>query len=262
MSRFGTSALDQGGYLLIELVVSAMVLLLALSALAAAMTNSDNSSISNERQIDLLSVVQNRIEDVHQVAKQYGFTAVALSSNPAQGSDATLPTAPTDPDDFISPYVSNFVTSTSGTSENYLIEKNWDNTTEGTISGSSYSEELEVDPTNGKVSPVVYVDTSTDTTYSSSSSVPSGDPYAAVYTYITIAPHGVNANLETCPVGTVSASTAGDTRRVIVAARLYQPRTGDIGSVTPQYASTVMSAPVAANQCPSSWGLNFGPDIK
>jgi type II secretory pathway pseudopilin PulG len=258
---------DEPGDTLIEVVVATLVLILIVGAVAGMMVTNNKASLGNQRQTQLISVLQQRIEYIHQVLAQnyptLGFAAIALSSNPAQGVDATPPTDPTDPNDFIAPYVSNFVTATSSTAEKFLVESNYNHTTEGTIDGgTTYAEVLQVDPTNGRIAPVTYVDISTGTTYASLGSVPSGDPYATVYTYVTQAVTGVNASLSACSTG-VTGSTTGDARRVIVAAKLYTPtgRLDNIGSKFPQYATTVIGDPVPADTCQGASGLRIGLNI-
>lgn len=258
---------NDAGFSLFEVVLAMFISIVIFGAIATAMINNNKSSLQNQRQTQLVSVLQQQIEHIHQLLTQnyaaVGFAALALSSNPATGSDPTLPASPTDPNDFISPYVANFVTATSGTAEGYLIETNYNATGEGTIDGgASYTEELQVDPTNGKIPPVSYVDLASGTSYSSSSSIPASDPYATIYTYITIAPVGVNATLSTCPSTNGTGSTAADVRRVIVAAKLYQPNPSNpIESGLVQYASTLIGDPIPSNQCQGSSGLRLGLNI-
>jgi type II secretory pathway pseudopilin PulG len=258
---------DERGMTLIEVVIAVFLSALIFGALASAMVSNNRSALGSQRQTQLLSVLQQRIEYVHQTLTQNyaatGFAALALSSNPAQGLDSPLPAAPADPNDYITPYVAGFVTATSGTAENYLVEKNWDVSAEGTIDGgTTYKEELDVDPTNGKVTPVVYVDLTTDTTYTSASNVPAGDPYATVYTYITLPTVGLNAALSACPSTLGTGSATADARRVIVAAVMHTS-TGlsDVGPNGPQYASTLLTAPIPTNQCQGATGLRIGLNI-
>jgi prepilin-type N-terminal cleavage/methylation domain-containing protein len=260
------SAKSESGMTLIEVMVTVFIAALVFGAVASGMVNNGKSSLQNQRQTQLISVLQQRIEYVHQILTQsyssVGFSAVALSSNPAQGSDPTLPSSPTDPNDFITPYVANFVTATSSP-EGYLIEKNYNASAEGTIDGgSNYTEVLEVDPTNGRVAPVTWVDLTTGTTYSSASGIPAGDPFAIVYTYITRAKVGVNTLLSACPSTQGTGSTADDARRVIVAAKLYQPaaRT-DVDANAIQYATTLFGNPIPSNQCQGATGLRIGVNI-
>jgi type II secretory pathway pseudopilin PulG len=261
----------EAGDTLIEVVVATLVLVVIIGAVVGMMLTNDKSTLGNQRQTQLIAVLQQRIEYVHQVLAQnyssLGFAAIALSSNPAQGTDVTTPSNPTDPNDFITPYVSNFATSTSSTAEKFLIESNYNKISEGTIDGgTTYSEELQVDSTNGKIAPVVYVDISTGTVYTSLSSVPTGDPYATVYTYVTQAVTGVSTTLSSCSTGT-AGSTTGDARRIIVAAKMYTPTTGtvqradNIGSKYPQYSTTLMTDPIPANTCQGASGLRIGLNI-
>jgi hypothetical protein len=249
-------------------MVAMFVAILIFAALATAMVRNNKGSLENQRQTQLVSVLQQQIENVHQLLTQnyaaVGFAGLALSSNPAQGVDSSLPGSPTDPNDFITPYVTNFVTANGGTAERFLIESNYNSTSEGTIDGgTSYAEVLNVDPTNGKIPPLSYVDLATGTSYTSLSSIPAGDMYATIYTYVTIAPVGVNASLSTCPSTNGTGTTANDVRRVIVAAKLSQPSTGAaLGSGLVQYASTLIGDPIPSNQCQGSAGLRIGLNIQ
>ncbi|MDQ6779311.1 MAG: hypothetical protein M3071_24495 [Actinomycetota bacterium] len=258
---------DQSGDTLIEVLVATLMLVLIVSAVAGMMITNNKAALGNQRQTQLISVLQQRIEYVHQVLTQnysaLGFAAIALSSNPAPGVDSTPPSDATDPNDFITPYVSGFTTAGGGTPEKFLIESNYNHTSEGTIDGGTTdAETLQVDPTNGKIAPVTYVDLATGA--SSLSAPTNGDPYATVYTYVTQAVTGVNASLSACTTTAgVAGSTIGDARRVIVAARLYTPpgRVDNIGSKFPQYASTLLNDPVPANACQGATGLRIGLNI-
>jgi hypothetical protein len=59
-----------------------------------------------------------------------------------------------------------------------------------------------------------------------------------------------------------TGSTSDDARRVIVAAKLYQPGTGSLGSLTPQYTTTVLYTPQPSNQCQASAGLDLGENVQ
>jgi type II secretory pathway pseudopilin PulG len=255
------------GMTLVEVIVAMFLLALIVGALADAFVNNNQSALASQRQTQLLSILEQRIEYVHQVLTQNyattGFSTVALRSNPSKGVDTTLPGSPTDPNDFITPYVTGFTTSSSGTAENFLIEKNYNSTSEGTIDGGSqtYSEELEVDPTNGKIDPVVYVDTVTGTTYVPPATVPVADPYVTVYTFITATTLGSNTTLTACNSSVGVTTATGDGRRVIVAAVPSPTGRTDLGSNTPQYSSTILGAPIPGNQCQAASGLRIGLNI-
>jgi type II secretory pathway pseudopilin PulG len=249
------------GVTMVEVLLGAVLGSLVVAAIAMGMVSNSDSALSTQRQAQLLAVLQNRMENVRQLfTENYaksGFSSLALSSNPEKGADATLPGSPSDPNDFITPYVAGYNTATSGTSEGFLIEKNYNATSEGTVDGgSTLTEKLQVDTSNGRIAPVTYVDLSTGKTYSSAASVPSGHTYATVNTYTTIAKVATTSSSTSCPTTAGTASNESDARRVIVAARLSSANAhGDIGSKTPQYATTLITNPVPSNQCQGASGL-------
>jgi len=106
---------------------------------------------------------------------------------------------------------------------------------------------------------VQFVDLANGNTYTSLSSVPSGDPYATVYTFVTQASTvGCNASLGSC---------GADARRVILAAQLQQesvdsgvsyPNATDAATKLnyPTYSTTVFTNPAASNQPSTASGLS------
>jgi Tfp pilus assembly protein PilW len=249
--RFGA----QEGLSLVEVMIGMAVSIVIASAMALGLISNSNSALGTQRQAQLLAIVQDRIEWVHQLLRESyaskGFSAVALSSNPEKGKDyPSVPTDPTDPNDFIVNWNS------SASSEGFLIEKNYNGTAEGYVGKStSEGETLEVDGTNGKVPAVSYVDLTTGASYSSASSVPSPDSYAIVNTYVTVANEVVSSAVSSCPTGASGGSTTTDARRVIVAARLVPAGSSNADVATPQYATTLLANPTPSNTCQSATGL-------
>ncbi|MGI8558889.1 MAG: PulJ/GspJ family protein [Solirubrobacteraceae bacterium] len=254
---------NDSGFTMIEVLVAMFLSLVVVGAAAAALVSNDDSALGTQRQSQLVAALQARVELVHQLVTQYGFSALALGANPLAAVDATLPSNPNDPNDFITSYASGFNTSTSATPENFLIEKNYNSTGEGTVDGgTTFAEELEVDTTNGKIAPVTYFDLSNGTSYASQGSVPSGDTYATVHTYVTLTSVGTNSSSPpTCPAGS-AGSTVGDARRVVVAAVLSAVSGhANTGSTHPVYTTTLFGNPIPNNACQSASGLRLGFNI-
>jgi type II secretory pathway pseudopilin PulG len=255
------------GFMMIEVVIAIALAASIIGALAVLLVHANDSTLSDQRLISAQSAAEQRIEQVREVASSaYGFAAVALSSQPAAGQDASLPTDPTDPNDYVQH---------AGTAQAaYLIESNWNGTSEGTIDGgSTYSELLQVqatgldpsDPacaTSAAIAPVVYVDLATGA-FSCATPTPATDPYATVYTYITQAGIGCNTGTANGSTSCTSGSgIAGDARRVIVAA-LVNSSTGSLthGPEYPVYVSTLLANPVPSNQVNQANGLRIGVNI-
>ena len=253
---------------MVEVLVGAVMAALVIGAVAMGMVSNSDSALATQRQAQLVAVVQNRMENIRQLfAQNYassGFSSLALSENPTKGADASLPKSPADPNDFITPYVSGYNTATSGTTEGFLLEKNYNATTEGTIDGgSTLTETLQVDTTKGRIAPVTYVDLSTGTSYSSAASVPSGHTYAIVNTYITLSKVMTSTSSTSCSTTSGTGSNASDARRVIVAARLSSATAHtNLGSRTPQYATTLLTNPIPSNQCQAAAGPKIRFEIE
>lgn len=222
-SGAGAGSADDG-FTMIELVVTFALAVAIVGAVATLLVRGNQASLGNQRQADLVALAQGQIEQAYELEKQYGFSAVALTGTPAVGSDATLPASPTDPNDF--------VTNAGTASAAYMIEQNYNLTTEGTIANTpSAGEPLIVDSVNGHLAPGP-----------ASVSVRSGSATAKVYTYVTrVTAVGCNSGL--------GGSCTNDARRVVVAVRLDNP-TGSrlVGQNTPTYTSTVFVIQNPSNQ--------------
>jgi hypothetical protein len=274
MSGGAPGRATERGFMLIEVMIAAFLAATIVGALALLLAHANDATLGDQRMISAQSVAEQRIEQVREVASSaYGFDAVALSSQPAEGSDAGVPTDPTDPNDFVEH---------AGTAQAaYLIENNWNGTGEGTVDGgTSYAEDLQVqstgldpsDPacaTTAAIAPVVYADLVTGTF---SCTQPATHPYATIFTYITQASVGCNTatanGFTSCTNG---SGVPGDARRVIVAALLNTavPNTSGpntYGSLThgpeyPTYVSTVITNPVPSNQANQVNGLRIGVNL-
>lgn len=252
----------QDGLTLIEVMIGMAVTILIVAAVAIGMVVNNGSALGVQRQAQVLAILQSRIEYVHQLLIETyaskGFAAISLSANPAKPSHSTLPSNPSDPNDFILGWEAGYNTA-SGGGEEFRIEKNYNHTSEGTIQpGESGHERLQVDTTNGKVTPVVYLDMSTGTVYTSEASLPAGHLFATVNTYVTLTEAVTPTSSTSCPSTSGTGSNASDARRVIVAARLSSPGSRpEAGSLTPQYATTLLTNPIPSNQCQAASGLHI-----
>jgi hypothetical protein len=258
---------SEEGVTMIEVLVGAVCAVAVVTAVALGLASNNTAALATQRQAQLVAVLQARMENLHQLFTETyaknGFSAFSLSKNPAQGEDSSLPKNPKDPNDFITPYVPSYEWNNGVSSpEKFLIENNYNNTSEGTVENGHTSETLLVEPSIGRVAPVVYVDLTTGKTYGASGEVPSGDPYAIVNTYITIATQAETSSSTSCPTTNGTGSNAADTVRVIVAARLA-PVSGrpELGAPTPQYSTTLFANPVPANQCQSADGPHIGLNL-
>lgn len=255
------------GFTLVEVLAAMVLFLVVLVGITFFFASNQDSSYASQREVSQLSVAQGQIENIRQLAKRYGFSALALSSNPATKTDSTLPTNPPDPNDYI--------VSQGTSSESYEIMSNYNDSTAGVASNTPSTGETLLDPntgTTGQVTQLQYVDLSTGTSYLSTASVPSTggvkDPYAVVNTFVTQASTvaGCNAGVGTC--------ASSDTRRVIVAVELHNPNATndyaacssgvvgpkgrcDLGPSTPTYTSTIFVNPIASNQTGSASGLRI-----
>jgi hypothetical protein len=232
-----------------------ILVIVVFSALALLFADANDSSLASQGQVSRISVLQQQIEKIRDTVSQYGFSALALSSNPAAPSDSPLPKNPADPNDFITG---------SGTSgEAFLVENNYNDTTAGVVTDTPSTGEPLLAPVTGvgggQIAPVQCVDLSTGTPYpdpanaACSTIVPvAADPYATINTYVT------QASIAGC--NTLLGSCASDVRRVIVAAVLHYPYANarlTLGPTLPTYSTTVMSNPVASNQVAAASGLRI-----
>ena len=249
-SRANASRLrDANGFTMIELVVSIFIAIIVIGALSALFVTSNDSSFASQRELSELSVLQQQIERVRQTVAEYGFSALALTSAPAGPTDSPLPTDPTNPDDFVSG---------SACSEAFTVESNYNNTAESyPVSAGVIADNPESLLVNGctvssnaisggQLAPVQYADLTTGAT---SSSAPSSDPYATVYTFVTqTSMAGCNTSL--------GGSCTGDVRRVVLAVILNHAA-ADVGPSYPTYSTTIFANPVASDETANASGLRI-----
>jgi type II secretory pathway pseudopilin PulG len=252
---------SQEGISLIEVIVGAFVSIVVAAAVATGLVQNNDSALATQRQTELLSVLQARVEWVHQMLTEnyssVGFSAVALSSNPEKGKGYPPATSPTNPNDFITHWESGYTTVIGkNDSEGFLIEKNYSNTGQGLVSGqTSDGEQLMVEPANGKIPAENFVDITTGTAYPTKEKLPAGDPYAIVNTYVTLVPEDASQVAGGCNTPSGTGSTAGDARRIIVVARYEPPSPQYNADSKPQYATTLLTNPTPSNQCQTATGL-------
>ncbi len=231
-SRFSAAA----GFTMIELVVSMFIGILVIGAAAVTFANANDSSLASQRQFSLVSVLQQQIENIRGTVRRYGFDALAMTSTPAAVSTSTDPINP-----------NAFVTG-SGCAATFTVLANYNNTAEAFTAGTTAPDSPEPLVANsctvagtaisgGQIVPVQYADLTTGVT---SSTAPTTDPYATIYTFVT------QTSEASCSTATANACGA-DVRRVTVAAVLNAQGT-DIGTNYPVYSATVFSNPVATDQ--------------
>lgn len=232
---------------MIELIVAIFISIVVIGALALMFVKSTDSSLASQRQISRFSVLEQQMDRIRGTVKQYGFTALALTSAPTAG--VTPSTDPTNPNDFVSG---------SSCAQTFTVESNYNLTTELFPTGQTVADSPESLLVNGctvggnaisggQLAPVQYADLATGTT---SASLPSGDPYATVYTYVT------QTNTAGCNNLLVNGTCTGDVRRVILAVVLNSQAT-DPGANYPAYSTTLFANPVASNQTNTASGLKL-----
>jgi prepilin-type N-terminal cleavage/methylation domain-containing protein len=248
MSRLRRARRDDRGFTIIEVMAAMMVSLIVIGAAATGFVRNNDASLSSQREGQLVSVAQQQIESIRTTVSRYGFSTLALKSKPAQPTDcsgqcttATLPTSPTDPNDFILGW--------SGSTPSYLIEQNYNSTATGEVTSvPSTGEPLEIDTTNGQV-------------IQKSTGVAVGSGTATVYRYVTQATVPCNSG-SVGSGGLGVACSADDVRRVIVAVLMDNPNGSKaIGPNAPVYMSTIFSNPIPSNQPNSASGLRLGLNI-
>jgi type II secretory pathway pseudopilin PulG len=233
---------------MIELVVAMFVVIVVIGALALMFFESNDSAFSSQREVSQLTVLQQQMERIRQIVKEYGFGALALTSAPGVATDSPLPANPTNPDDFVGG---------SACAQTFHVQSNYNSTSESFPSGTTIADNPEpllvngctvsgATVSGGQLAPVQYVDLATG---ASSSTAPASDPYDTVYTFVTATTTaGCNTNL--------SGSCANDVRRVILAVQPVRVAS-DIGPAYPTYSTTVFGNPVASNQTAAASGLQI-----
>lgn len=219
------------GFSLVEVLVAALVLVLALTALAAVFINNQNQSSAQLEESQMINAADQQIEQLRAQVNAGKFNALGVSANPTVATQlaGTVESTYKDPDSFAF---------TSGTTECYDINNNYDH-----VSSSAFASETPLDFTqwsdcSSYGEPVEVLGTSAlvvEGTVSSGGSLPSGvatqacptsgsstidspcylnfgGTYMNVYTFVTDTYVGcstVTASGVACPTntaGTVQAS--------------------------------------------------------
>jgi type II secretory pathway pseudopilin PulG len=252
---------EEGGFSLIEVVVAALCLAVLMGAAATLFGVGDTSSLAAQRNAAEISIADRYIEKVRTALKTTpgAFGSLAMNALPSAATNTTLPgqsSAHTDPNDFVSAG-----TGCGTSNEGYMIETNWDNSSEGTAAGLSSWTGCATG-----VEPLVY---SASGLVAYKQTVTSGTDTYTVYAYVTDTNLGCSTTLGSCStVGT----PVGDAKRVIVAVVQSNGGTQNvssgsttanyrIGQNTPVYVSTIFTNPVPTNQSNSTIGLTLGVSL-
>jgi prepilin-type N-terminal cleavage/methylation domain-containing protein len=221
---------SEAGFTLIEVLVAMAIAVTITLAIATTIDKGIFTSHAHQRQAETLSIAQREVERIRQTVAQYGFAALALSSDPGTPA-ATLPMTPTNPDDFITG---------TGSSRAFRIMESFHNTTLGVATGTpSAGEPLLVDATNGRVAPTT-------------ANVTSGGVTATVYRYVT-------RRSDTC---STANACDGDSRRVTIVVVPTNNTAHRLQTTTPFYFQTVVNNPVPQDEPgqPAA-GLRIGVNI-
>jgi prepilin-type N-terminal cleavage/methylation domain-containing protein len=245
--RMWRGVIGERGFTVIEVLVAMVLSLTVITALSAAFVIGNNGSLGGQRQVQLLPLAQQQLENVRQASVRYGFADVFLNASPGS-PDATIPQSPLNPDDYVN---------TSTTPWDYYIEENYNN------NGGNISTNVATGtPSTGEPLIIGTASTSTPGIAPISSSVAAGGGgTATVYTFITKVNDACNSALTSTMGGSSCSTTAAqqDLRRVVVAV-LYNNPTSQTPHA-PEYATTILSNPVPSNQVNSHDGLRLGVNI-
>lgn len=274
-----TRARSQHGFTIVEVMIAALILVLAITTASSLFVRGSDASLSTQRESQAISVADQEIEMIRGEVKTKGFDSLAMSSLPATGSSGTLANdgltglgnTHTDPNYFVTTGQNGCGSGNAG----YAIEADWDDTSQGpasgvtpwsscTDTGSVIDEPLQV-LSGGFVTP-------------QQTNVTVGSYTATIDTYVTDTYVGCNTQLGGCPTttsGSVSgctwpsstsaSTTCADARRVIVAVVVNSgfASTGraDIGPNSPVYVSTVFTNPNPSNSPDNPAGVTLGLNI-
>lgn len=215
---------------MIEVMVTLMITLSIVGTLTAFFVHASDSSLANTRQVNVLSLAQQQIENIRQKVKRFGFGTLGLTGSVTKAGPDTDASNPTD-----------FVTSSLASFE---VQDNYN--VPGTILAT---EPLVTGGTIAEITP----------------NVSFGNATATVYTFITQVTDVCNSALATAGSlcsGTVTAASNSDSRRVVVAVQL--DATNQLNSnhqQAPQYLTTILTNPVPSDQVNSVNGLRIGLNV-
>lgn len=270
---------SEAGFTLIEVLVAAVMLVLAVSAATVMFADGNDTSVAAQRDSQLISVADQQIEAVRDQVKTEGFNALAMNTTPsalplAYRYTSYSSTIDTDP--------GSFVVSKGGcgaSNEEYDIEANYDDTSQGQPvdpENTSQNASLPWSGCDSGTEPLEIIPSTALAFVTPQQTVSVGTDTAIVDTYVTDTYVGCNSGLSTgtCPtttggsiacaaasfptVASPASTTCSDARRVIVAVVLDRHGRYDIGPSAPVYASTVFTNPTPSNQPTNSLGINLG----
>ena len=258
-------------------------------AAAALMFHGSDASVTTQRQSQMISIADQQIDNIRQEVKTQGFNKLAMSGQPA-ALPGTITNSSYSSTLSADPYT--FVKSATGcgsSSEELLIESNFNNTAEG----------IPLNPANTSLGSLLPWVNCTNTGTLTGTGAQIGEPLEilsngfvtsqqtmtvgldtfVVDAYVTDTYVGCNStafgNCPTTSSGSVScaswpsttgSTTCGDARRVIVAVILKQPGYSgharyDFGPTSPIYESTTFTNPSPSNEPTSSIGFTVGGSI-
>ncbi len=259
----------EDGFTMIEVIVAVFCLALVVGSVATLFVTGNRSSLAGQRQTALIAVADQQIEAIRNEVKTKGFAALAMSGAPSAASSATLSSdgnVQLDPN-----YFAVGSTGCGPSNEGFAIETNYDNTSEGAVTGTptwtgctnasfAVIEPLEI-LSGGFVTPT-------------QTNVAVGSGTATVDTYVTDTYVGCTSTLGGCPTvsgntvsgcsfptSTASSTACADGRRVIVAVVPSPSARQDAAQNSPVYVSTVFTNPTPSNTPTTAIGINLGAGI-
>jgi Tfp pilus assembly protein PilV len=282
---------QQDGFSMVEVLVAAIVLVLALTAVVGVLVGGQSQSAATVQEAQLINIADQQIEQVRAEVAADGFSELAMSSAP------TAPSSPEGAANVVRNTFKNPNTFVEGSC--YEIASNYDNVNTSASSqpygtaptafmqwsycGSDDGEPLAV--LGSPATALINVNTGTPSACSTGSSATITVPCtislyngysATVYEYVTDSFVGCGASTyattgSSCslpstsgvcgsgsyPTPTAPASTAcSDVRRVTVA--VYPGGAGRLAQPTPVFLSTVIADPTPVSSQAGSLGLTLG----
>jgi type II secretory pathway pseudopilin PulG len=220
----------EDGMSMIEVMITMLITLSIIGTMTAFFVNAGDSSLANTRQVNVLALAQQKIENIRQQVARYGFGTLGLTGSITK---AGLDTDASNPTDFV-----------TATLTSFEVQGNYD--VPGTILAT---EPLVTGGTLAEITPNVTV----------------GNATATVYTFVTQVNDVCNSALATAGslcTGTVTAASNSDVRRVVVAVQL--DATNQLNhnrKPAPQYLTTVITNPVPSDQVNNALGLRIGLNV-
>ena len=277
---FRRACASEEGFTLIEVLVAALMLVLVVSAATVLFADGTDTAVASQRQSQLISVADQQIEMIRQEVKTEGFNELAMNATPsalpsAYAYTSYSSTIDTDPNSFVVAK-----SGCGGSSEEYKIEANYDNTSEGQPvdpQNTAQNASLPWSNCDSGAEPLEIIPSTSLAFITPQQTVTVGTDTAIVDTYVTDTYVGCNSNFSGCPVTTggsiacasasfptvttPSSTTCSDARRVIVAVVLNRHGRYNLGPSAPVYVSTVFTNPTPSNTPTNSIGINIGVQL-